>query len=256
MKRFKKTLALFAAALLCILPILDQPITAQAEEPITYYLKYLEDMQEWRYQQLTAWDENNHHGQLNHVLGHIKDGDTIVINGDVPLTLELSVRLKNLTILNADTVIVSANGIDEYYQHDGVCVLNSEVKTAYVHGNSVCNFNKNVTDLSILGENDINAYIGAIGTVGHVIGKDNHKVYYEAYSFVKDTLRIEDGSLRTEAKHYSTTAPSAPAVTTPPAAGNANDYDAVPKTGESSMAILLAGMAAVCLFGSYKLRRN
>ncbi len=260
MKRLKKTLALFTAALFCVLPLFSQSLTAQAEEPITYYLKYLEDMQEWRYQQLTAWDENDHNGPLNHVLAHIKDGDTIIIDGDPYIIMDFNAHLANLTILNTSTIVITTKGVDEYYQHDGLCVLNGDVKNAYIYGNSTCNINNNVTNLNILGENDINANVGVVGTAAHVKGSDNFKVYYEGYNFAKDTVRIENGSLRTDPKNYSITAPttSKPATTTPSTGSSSasGDYDDVPKTGESNVVIWLTGIAVVCLLGSYKLRRG
>lgn len=257
MKRLKKTFALFTAALFCVIPLFTQSLTAKAEEePITYYLKYLEDMKEWRYQQLTAWDVNDNHGSLDHVLAYIKDGDTIVINGEESINLELEVHLKNLTILNANTVIVSANGIDEVYQHDGVCVLNTDVKDAYIYDKSVCNFNKNVTNLNIIGTDDINAQIGVEGTADHVKGYDNYRVYYEYYNFAKNTVRIINGSMHTDAAHYSTTPSSTSSAGSSSSSSTSGDYDDVPKTGESNMVIWLTGIAAVCLLGSYKLRRN
>lgn len=259
MKRLKKTLALLTAALFCVMPLFTQTLTAKAEEePITYYLKYLEDMKEWRYQQLTAWDVNDNHGSLDHVLAYIKDGDTIVINGEESINLELEVRLKNLTILNANTVIVSAKGIDEVYQHNGVSVFNTDVKDAYIHDKSVCNFNKNVTNLNIIGTDDINAQVNVVGTAAHVKGYDNHKTYYECYNFAPNTVCIINGALHTDPAHYSTT-PTATSGTTAPSTGSSSasgDYDDVPKTGESHMILWLTGIAAVCLLGSYKLRKN
>lgn len=261
MKRLKKTLALFTAALFCVMPLFTQSLSAKAaEEPITYYLKYLEDMDEWRYQQLTAWDDSDNHGPLSYVLAYIKDGDTVVVNGEESINLELEVHLKNLTILNANTVFVSAKGIDEVYQHDGVCVFNTDVKDAYIYDTSVCNFNKNVTNLNIIGTDDINAQVGVVGKAGHVKGYDNHKVYYECYNFAPETVCIINGALHTDPAHYSTT-PSGSAVsgTTAPSTGNSSasgDYDDVPKTGESHMIFWLTGIAAICLLGSYKLRKG
>ncbi len=256
MKRFKKTLALFTAALFCVMPLFTQSLTAKAEEdgPITYYLKYLEDMNEWRYQQLTAWDVNDNHGPLSHVLAYIKDGDTVVVNGEESINLELEAHLKNLTILNANTVVVSAEGIDEVYQHNGVCVFNTDVKDAYIYDTSVCNFNKNVTNLNIIGTYDINAQVNVVGKAGHVKGYDNYKVYYELYNFAPNTLCIINGALHTDPANYSTTA----SATTAPSTGSSSasdDYDSVPKTGESHMILWLTGIAAICLFGSYKLRK-
>ncbi len=260
MKRFKKVLALLVAALFCVLPILSQPITAEAaEEPITYYLKYLPADGEWRYQQLTAWDDKDNNGPLYYVWHHIKDGDTIVIDGaGQSIDLDLYVRLANLTVINVDILRVNATGIDEYYQHNGVCVLNTDVKNAYVYNNSVCNFNKNVNDLNILGSADINASVGCLGTVGHLLGKSDYQTFYECYNIAAGQLKLEDGSFRTESKYYSTTAPttSAPSTSTPSTGNNSGAYDDVPKTGSSNMPVWLMAIAVVCFCSVGLLKKN
>ena len=112
--------------------------------------------------------------------------------------------------------------------------------------------------------NNLHAYINGVGTVNHLIAKDNRdqSVFYEAYSFAAGKLAIEDGSLKTEAKYYSTTAPAAaseaapattgqPTQTTAPAQATQNstssEYDNVPKTGENSAMFWLLGAAVVCM---------
>ena len=119
------------------------------------------------------------------------------------------------------------------------------------------------------------ATINGVGTVNHLIAKDNRdqSVFYEAYSFAAGKLAIEDGSLKTEAKYYSTTAPApaaaaeaAPAATeqptqtTAPAQATQNstssEYDNVPKTGENSAMFWLLGAAVVCMAGGYTIRRK
>lgn len=261
MKRFKKVIALLTAALFCVLPILSQPITAEAaEEPITYYLKYLPEDGEWRYQQLTAWDPADNNGPLYHVWHHIKDGDTLVIDGaGQNFDLDLYVRLANLTVINVGILRVNATGIDEYYQHNGVSVLNADVKNAYVYNDSVCNFNKNVSDLRILGSADINASVGCLGTVGHLLGKSDYQTFYECYNIAAGQLILQDGSFRTESKYYSTTAPTASKpATSAPATGNNNSgaYDDVPKTGSSNMLVCLMAIAVVCFCSVGVLKKN
>ena len=126
--------------------------------------------------------------------------------------------------------------------------------------------------------NNLHATINGVGTVNHLIAKDNRdqSVFYEAYSFAAGKLAIEDGSLKTEAKYYSTTAPApaaapaaaeaAPAATeqptqtTAPAQATQNstssEYDNVPKTGENSAMFWLLGAAVVCMAGGYTIRRK
>jgi hypothetical protein len=121
--------------------------------------------------------------------------------------------------------------------------------------------------------NNLHATINGVGTVNHLIAKDNRdqSVFYEAYSFAAGKLAIEDGSLKTEAKYYSTTAPAAaaeaapaateqPTQTTAPAQATQNstssEYDNVPKTGENSAMFWLLGAAVVCMAGGYTIRRK
>ena len=121
--------------------------------------------------------------------------------------------------------------------------------------------------------NNLHATINGVGTVNHLIAKDNRdqSVFYEAYSFAAGKLAIEDGSLKTEAKYYSTTAPAAaaeaapaateqPTQTTAPAQATQNstssEYDNVPKTGENSAMFWLLGAAVVCITGGYTIRRK
>ena len=93
--------------------------------------------------------------------------------------------------------------------------VNGDVSHAYVYGDAKANFNSNVDTLEMIGltddkSNNLHATINGVGTVNHLIAKDNRdqSVFYEAYSFAAGKLAIEDGSLKTEAKYYSTTAPA------------------------------------------------
>ena len=112
--------------------------------------------------------------------------------------------------------------------------------------------------------NNLHATINGVGTVNHLIAKDNRdqSVFYEAYSFAAGKLAIEDGSLKTEAKYYSTTAPAAAAEAAPAATEQAtqnstsSEYDNVPKTGENSAMFWLLGAAVVCMAGGYTIRRK
>ena len=172
-------------------------------------------------------------------------------------------RLGTVTILNVETIVLEAEGIDSLYIHSNpVCAINSEVSNAYVYGTAVCNFNKNVTNLNILGETDINATVVGVGAVAHLKGSDSYHTYYEYYNFGANTLVIENGSVKTKTEYYSTvpsatSTPSAPAATTQPTTGTASgEYDSVPKTGDSYLALTLVGAAAVCLFTSYRLKRS
>lgn len=277
MKRLKKFVALFTLAAVCLTVPGMGKITAKAAEPTTYVLNYSTDNSEWRFKQASSWSEQVQERELYYMLQDIKDGDYIVIDNSEdcnPLNLNVPVRLGNLTVKSSvQTPVVYAKGYDSVYVLDGTtAAVNGDVSHAYVYGSARANFNNNVDTLEMIGmdndsSNNLHAYIGCLGTVKHLIAKDNRDqlVFYEAYNFASGKLVIEDGSLKTEDQYYSKTAPAAestPAATQPaapaaqPAASSSSAYDDVPKTGESSMVIWLLGAAVVCLAGGYTLRRK
>ncbi len=285
MKRLKKFVALFTLAAVCLaVPGLGK-ITVNAAEPTTYVLNYSASNSEWRYKEASSWSAEVQDRELYYLQQNIKDGDYIVIDNDVennPLSLKVSVRLGNLTFKNTVGVpVVYANGYDSVYFLDGTSgAVNGDVSHAYVYGSAKANFNSNVNTLEMIGvssdkSNNLHATINGVGTVNHLIAKDNRdqSTFYEAYSFAAGKLVIEDGSLKTDAKDYSTTASAAPAETTPAAteqpaqtaapaqpaqstAASSSEYDNVPKTGESTAMIWLLGAAVVCMAGGYTIRKK
>ena len=267
MKRLKKFVTLFTLAAVCFaIPGLGK-ITVKAAEPTTYVLNYSDSSSEWRYKEASSWSAEVQDRELYYLQQNIKDGDYIVIDNDV-------VRLGNLTFKNTVGVpVVYANGYDSVYFLSGTSgAVNGDVSHAYVYGDAKANFNSNVDTLEMIGltddkSNNLHATINGVGTVNHLIAKDNRdqSVFYEAYSFAAGKLAIEDGSLKTEAKYYSTTAPAPaateqPTQTTAPAQATQNstssEYDNVPKTGENSAMFWLLGAAVVCMAGGYTIRRK
>jgi len=259
MKNFKKCLALFSVALICLLPLFGSAITAEASTAKVWYVKYVSEINEWRWQPDT-WKEDGHHRELYYLQQDIKDGDTIVIDGTGSIDLTVGVNLGNLTILNPDFSMVAAKSIDKFYA-GGNCsaAINCDVNEAYVYDQCSVNFNNNVKYVEIICKDGPKANVAVLGTASHVKGWDGTKVSYEAYNFASGKLRINDGALKTDAADYSTTPSAAPAPSVPsaPAAGSssADDYDEVPKTGDFGMNIIwLSAIAILCLFGSYKLK--
>ena len=80
MKKAKKIITLFAAALLCVLPILSTPITAKAVEPTTYSVKYDSGSGDWRYM-VGNWNDENTSREIYYLKQDIVDGDYIIIAG-------------------------------------------------------------------------------------------------------------------------------------------------------------------------------
>jgi len=279
MKKLKKLIVLFTAALFCLLPIISQPLTAQASTPTTYYLKYIDEKNEWRFlKNVTAWDETGYHRELYYMHQDIKDGDIIVIDSNKDINLTVYAKLSNLTILNSTMAIVTANGYDEVYIANGsTAAINGDVGSGSVLMNSIANFNNNVQNLYVEGTGSVNvlgnlknllvydpvdpeAKINCSGTVDYVKAYDDDYVYYEYYNFATGSLAIERGNMNTDASKYSTTAPAGAATPSAPAAGtgsSAGEYDDVPKTGDFSVSpVWFLAIAAVCMLGYFKLERR
>lgn len=268
MKCFKKFVTLVAiAAVLALLPA-QNTLTASAAEPERYYVKYVDSLNEWRYQQAQSWDNENNGRELYYLKENIKDGDILVIDGtNSALGLELSVSLSNLTIKNTNSAVVTAKSIQELYVlRDSVAAINGDIVNANIYDNATCNLNNNVTNLILYGDPEVVPTVVVGGTVGYVKISDVQKTYYEFYNFEKGSFSIDKGIMRTDTSKYSSTAPATPqpaptkpATQTPvqtPSSSNDNDYDDVPKTGDSSLYLILFAASALCFAGSYVLKKK
>ena len=76
MKLFKKTFSLLAVAALCLGFFFSNSVTASAAEPVTWYVKYLDSVSEWRAQEGT-WSDTVSHVGLSYATERLKDGDTL-----------------------------------------------------------------------------------------------------------------------------------------------------------------------------------
>lgn len=254
---------LLAVAICVLLPNVNA-LTASAAEPVTYCLKYVAADDDWRWQVGSQWDDKAEDRALYYLEQEIKDGDIVVVaDGDSGKPLNLPVKLSNLTILHGATAVVSASSItDCYVFRDTSCAVSGDVTNAYVYENATCTFNNNVGTLQILNtiQNDqlLHANVTVGGTVNYLIGKDYKQTHYEHYNFAAGTLVIEDGDVETDDDNYSNSGsvPSAtPTATQAPASSSADEYDDVPKTGESTLVFWLLGISAICFAGRYTLKK-
>lgn len=268
MKKLKNIFTLLiTAAVLAFMPGVNT-LTASAEEPVTYYIKYLSDDNQWRFQTGSTWSDTVQHRELYYAYQEIKDGDSVIIEGANPgFVFEVSVRLGNVTFLHGSAAVVTAKSIDEcYVLRDSVAAINGDVTNAYVYDNARCTFNNNIGTLQILNDparNDtlLRGTVTAGGTVNHLIGKDNDKLHYELYNFAAGKLSITNGDVKTDAAYYSTSASAGTtqtANTAQPSAtqSSSDEYDDVPKTGESSLVFWLLGVSAICFTGRYLLKKT
>ena len=272
MKKLKKIVSLLAAAALLVLLPGGNTLTASAAEPTTYCIRSIDG--EWRFQATSTWDDTAAHRELYYMEQEIKDGDIIVIDGSLdnkPITV--NVRLSNLTVKSSSSLVFTANGYDSCYILDqNVAAINGDVTNAYVYGTARCNFNNNVTNLEVIGSgsdlNNLNATVSVVGTVSHLKATDSGDggVYFEYYDFPANKFRMENGTVKTAETDYSTTPSSTTQETTAqestaqqttssqtPAASD--EYDDVPKTGQSNLIFWLFGAAVICLAGSFALRK-
>lgn len=255
-------------ALVCLLGLLPDTnvIQASADEPTTYTLKYSDSDGAWKYQPNYPWNDSLGSGWASNLGSEIRDGDSIVVMASANrLELKLTQHLSNLTFQNAPNAVVTAGGIDDVYVlENSAAAINGNVKNAYVYDNAVCTFNNNVEYLEIVCTTfPLKATVTVGGTVGHLKAYDtaenkNVRVHYEYYQIAAGKLSIDKGSLKTDAAYYST-AP-APVSDTAQAAGvtpqtsSDDEYDKVPKTGDTTSHGWLLAVAAVCLISGIGIR--
>lgn len=268
----KKMLAVAASAMLLAFLPNANALTVSAEEPATYYLMY-EDNPEgegtWYYQKGSEWDDNGAHHNIYYMQEKLKNGDIVIVGNASPDLLTLNVHLSNLTISNTsgDLAMVSVTGgIDNCYFLNGTLAsITGNVTNAYVYGPSTANFNNNVTNLYSYNDNpDAKANIGVTGTVAYFNAEDSTEISTPyGTNFAANTFSVSNGELITDPSNYtrdisggpvSSGTQSRPQTTAKPSASD--EYDAVPKTGEVSLAAWLSLIAVFCLGISLILRRS
>lgn len=254
MKHFKKFLSIIAVLVLCLIPVLANPLPAHAEgSAVTYYVKYVPSLSDFRYQ-LGTWQDGQEHWSISSLKQNIKDGDLLVIEDthNVGIRLDVDVRLNNLTVVDGDLVVVLAKSIEDCYViNDSTASVTGDVTNAYVYDKSVGNFNSNVKNLIITSNQYdlLYATTAVAGTCDHLKASGKSYTHYEFYNFAQNTLLVENGHLKTASKDYSTTPSSTPSTSN-------DEYDDVPKTGAVNFSPLwLLALSAVCFAGSYGIKK-
>lgn len=284
MKKRIRSLAftLVAAALLTLLPR-SNVLTVKADGPETYSVAYIEgNYNEWRYQPGSVFDEPKGHGPLVELLLKLKDGDSVVVYqvGAPIKTLDLgSVKLGNLTVYqNVRNAIIFTGGVKDCYVLAGAFVaINGDVTAAYVYdapktdsNATQCSFNNNVIDMYLYMTRNPATSISCGGTVGHFHATyaDNGDNFAERYDIHAGQLIVNNGLIlpelacgsgpsdeylqakgESEKKTESVQAPSTGKNTS-------DEYDKVPKTGDSDPVFWLLLASAACFGGSFLLRKK
>lgn len=281
LKQLKKLLPLSALAFMLTFLSNANVLTVSADEPRTYCLMFSEEDNNWRYQVRSQWDFDETSTPIYYLDENLKNGDIVVVNdGSNTVPVKIKVHLSNLTFTNTSGTIAMvsvAGGVDNcFVNKDAIGSITATVTNAYVYGDALANFNNNVGNLYSYeldapdGES-VGPTIGVIGTVSYFESHDadGSRGYYGT-NFKANTFFMEEGVLQTEEEDYTqdisggpVTAAAQPASTsqsTTPAASksstSSDEYDKVPKTGESSSALWLCMAAAMCLSGSLFLKRS
>lgn len=187
---------------------------ASAANAVTYAVKYVPSLKEWRYQDNTStFNDSAYHRELYYLRLALKDGDLVVVYNDsesVP-SLDLgTARLSNLTVTNlASFAVIFCGDIDDCYLLGGAsCSINADVTNAYVYDTVLCNFNKNVKELNIYPQGGVTSTLGCAGTVDHVFAssRSTGNALYSYYNFPEGSFLIQSGILMTDKSKYSVTA--------------------------------------------------
>ncbi|MCM1304857.1 MAG: hypothetical protein NC305_11430 [Lachnospiraceae bacterium] len=266
---FKKILALTVSALmLAVLPNANA-LTVSAEEPATYYVLYKDDG--WFYQPGSIWDDTRPDltREVYYMNEMIKDGDIVIVgNGARNNALTINAHLSNLTIANTSDIIAVVSvsgGIDNCYFLDNTrASVSGDVFNGYVYDTATANFNNNVANLYSYDDvRDGGPTIAVHGTVTYFTsedGWDGNPPY--GNDFAANTFAMEKGNLTTDPIYYSrdgvspATANTTAATPQPAPSSSSNEYDKVPKTGETSPIIWLSLIAVSCSGASLLLKRS
>ena len=281
-KNFRNITALIVTAVMLFLLPEGHCLKVNADEPVTYAVKYLADQGEWCYQENSStFDDTVASWQVYQLQEVLKAGDTVVVYNDTTadVTLDLgSTRFTNLTVSTSAFTIINTGGVQDcYILSNSSCAVNGNIANAHVYDNSLVNFGNNIQELRIHCNDKITSSVGCGGTVGHLYAPSDTlpRTFYDLYDFQAGSLIIDqDGDLNTPDWKYGREPSSQPggqptpqpeaqqpemqqpaAQPTPAAPADSDDeYDAVPKTGERNPALWLICFGILCMSGSIGLR--
>lgn len=292
-KKIKLFVSMLAAAAMLVLLPGSNAMTAHAEEAKTYSLKYIAgDINDWRYVPGSTFEDGMYHWSLyNLKTADLKNGDLIVIypGDEVPgdKGLDLSeFSLSNLTIHYNANVVIHTGGVKDCYVLAGACAaISGDVTNAHLYDNTTCTFNSNVLDMVLHINGDPHSNISCAGTVGmfRILEDKINDTRGVFYDIPNNTMRYVDGTIQfanwsyqptetylqakaaadataaSETAAASETPADTSASTTPAPGPSPDEYDRVPRTGDSSQTgwvIGLTGIAAVLFTGSYRLYKK
>lgn len=276
-KRIKTLVTVIAAAATVILPSGMCSLKTFAAEPATFHISYVpvdeNDTEGWS---VTTWlpesdpdfEDNQDVRELQFFFNEVKDGDLVVIHNSDSSAPRLDLgttRLSNLVLdSGSDFTMIQAGIIDVFdVMPESSCSISASIVTAKLYDPALINFNNDVANIVITSSEDyIVGTIGCSGTVGSLTCNFSDGTSDTMYNFKKNTLSIDDGRVQTSDEDYSTEPssaapqpPAAPAAPQQPSSGTSSDeYDQVPKTGDTNTAAWLLCAGALCMALSCGLR--
>lgn len=281
-KRIKLFVSMLAAAAMLVLLPGGNALTVKAEGN-TYSIQFFGGaINDWCYVTGSTFDVNQSYSTVGGLrLRDLKDGDHIVVydSGDKPTRhLDLSgFNLGSLTIHQNVTAVFFADSIRDCYVLAGAyATVNGNVTNAFLYDTTTCTFNNDVLDMELYYTGEPTSSITCGGTVGHfcIWTKDKQTRRNEFFDIPKGTMNLDGGIIQftwspTPSESYlqaraaadgtapaDTAATPAPSSATPAAGTAADEYDAVPKTGDNSHIIWLSATAALLFAASFCLYRK
>ncbi len=254
----KKLFSLFAVVMLAVMSLNLNMLTVSADGPVTYYVKYNEEKNEWWYQLGSYWNPEQNGMDMYFMMVDLKDGDHVIVEGTAgEQELHVNVNLGSLTVISSAACSVFANGIQNCYLLSGAYAnIHSNVTNAFMYDFSVANFYNDCTNLDVSYTDLSTIAVAVVGKCNNfkVHTDDNTITKYQLYNFTAPLL-LENSELQNDPSEYSTT-PTTNTVVTPSVPSASDEYDDVPKTGESSLYLMAFGFAALCFAGSYLLKKR
>ncbi|MCR5254920.1 MAG: hypothetical protein K6D96_03240 [Acetatifactor sp.] len=258
----KKKLSALLTLCLCMAFVLlpcTSTITAKADSPATYCLRYDTAKSDWRYIPGSSWDDTAYNRETYYLNEVIKDGDYIVIDntnsGNAP-DLTFNVALGNLTAKNTAggcPVVYAKKGVTDVYVLGGQFLsVTGDVTNLHVYDDGKVTIHGNINNVTGHYATSYKMGITADGTVDKYKVDNSYTKYYpEYYTFKKGTFNVKDGALITQTSSFSTTPPADTASSeTASAAASASDdeLDDVPKTGDEIPVYVWYALAGAAIF--------
>lgn len=275
-KKIKTLVTVIAATVAIILPADICSLKAFAAEPATFHITYDRDSDPngdgwyvslWLPESDPSFDDEQAPKVMDFFYGQVKAGDLVVVNNSetsVPALDLGKTRLGNVVLsTGTEFVMIQAGSIDVFDALPGSSgSISASIANANLYDPASINFNNDVGNIVITSsEEDIVGTVGCSGTVGSLTYKLSNGNSDTLYNFKKDTLHIEYGKVQTAEENYSTEPSAAPQPTAAPAAPSqpssgtsSNEYDQVPKTGDTNTAAWLLCAGALCMALSCVLR--